>query len=152
MNFYYNYMILKLVVSLAKNILVHFVMLMMLPFYVLVFLLNLCAEYVLEYHLLFNDTKTVCISFGCIELPSRCVCLGTKPLTWVSSLKHLGNTLTNLCTDVDDIKIKTGIFISQVNTLIAKFGHLQNVIISKFKPKLNKLTLFTCYVGIHDIT
>ena len=94
-------------------------------------MLNLCADYALEYHLLFNDTKTVCIGFGCNELPSRCVYLGTKPLTWVSSVKHLGNTLTNLRTDVDDIKIKTGIFISQVNTLIAKFGHLQSEIISK---------------------
>ena len=48
-------------------------------------MLNLCAKYALKYHL-FNDTKNVCI--GCIELPSMCVYLGTKPLTWVSSVKH----------------------------------------------------------------
>ena len=52
-------------------------------------------------------------------------------MTWVSSVKHLGNTLTNLCTDMDGIMIKTGIFVSQVNTLIAKFGQLQSEIISK---------------------
>ena len=45
--------------------------------------------------------------------------------------KHLGNILTKNLMDTDDIMLKRGTFIQNVNRLISNFGSLQTSVVMK---------------------
>ena len=59
------------------------------------------------------------------QTPERNITLNGNPLTWHKSVKHLGNVVTHDLKDDDDIALKKGAFIGQVNKLNSKFSTVQ---------------------------
>ncbi len=103
-------------------------------------MLDICSEYGVDYDMLFNDKKTVCIAFGdninVDDLPP--VTLNGKPLVWQRNAKHLGNKFNTSNTDGDDIALKKGSLISNSNKLICRF---QN---SSHKVKTHLFRAYCC--------
>ena len=60
--------------------------------------------------------------------PERTVSLNGNILTWHKSVKHLGNVITHDLKDSDDINLKKGVFIGQVNKLKCKFCKVQSTL------------------------
>ena len=90
-------------------------------------ILNICEEFAIEYNVLFNCKKTVCMRVGNGgRPPERTVTLNGKILTWHKSVKHLGNIITHDLKDSDDINVKKGVFVGQVNKLKCKFCKVQS--------------------------
>ena len=84
-------------------------------------MLNICAEFGVEYSINFNETKTKCIKFGGNEhVPS--VQLNNQNLKWVNEIDHLGNMLDRNLKDSHDVLIKQQTFFSQVNIMVSDFG------------------------------
>ena len=84
--------------------------------------LKICEDFALEYNVMFNCKKTICMRVGSDgEPPERAVTLNGHKLTWSKKVKHLGNIVTHDLRDLEDINFKTGVFISQVNKLKCKF-------------------------------
>ena len=54
--------------------------------------------------------------------PKRVVKLCGVPIQWKGQVKYLGNIISCDLSDAYDIKAKTNVFISQVNTLKNKFS------------------------------
>ena len=67
-----------------------------------------------------------------VQPPSRHVTLNGSPLRWTNKVKYLGNWVNSSLNDCEDIRMKTGIFISQVNKLNNKFSFVS----SKVKGRL----------------
>ena len=89
-------------------------------------LVNICENFAEEYCVKFNVNKTMCISIGGKgHPPRRNITLYGSPIMWNNSVKHLGNIITSDLSDYDDIRVKKGIFISQVNKLNNKFTFAQ---------------------------
>ena len=97
-------------------------------------LIHICEDFAAEYHITFNVKKTVCIRIsgrGRHKAPSKAVTLHGSPIVWKNRVKHLGNILTSDLKDVEDIKLKKSIFISQVNKLNNKFSVLSSNVRAK---------------------
>ena len=58
--------------------------------------------------------------------PERTIKLNGNILTWKKSVKHLGNIVTHDLKDDDDVNLKKGTFIGQVNKLKCKFCTVQS--------------------------
>ena len=56
------------------------------------------------------------------EPPKGVVTLYGVSIQWKSQIKHLGNTISCDLNDTHNNKIKTNVFISQVNILNSKFS------------------------------
>ena len=93
-------------------------------------MINVCETFSVEYDVLFNETKTVCIMFGKNEV-TPVVYMSNVKLVWKLKVKHLGNIINSDLSDNDDINYKCGCFYQYVNRLIVLFGSLPSHIIDR---------------------
>ena len=102
-------------------------------------LLYMSESFAIEYNVLFNASKTMCMKIGnnCRE-PRVDVTLHGTALVWKDKVKHLGSILTHDLRDSADVTIKTGISISQVNRLNEKFHKVSSLV------KGNLLQTYCC--------
>ena len=85
-------------------------------------ILNICEKFGAEYNVLFNSKKTICMKVGGGgRPPERNVYLNGNKLCWSKKVRHLGNIITHDLNDSEDINLKKGVFISQINKLNCKF-------------------------------
>ena len=92
-------------------------------------MIHTCFEYATKHNLIFstNDdpkkSKTKCIAFLRKERKLRILRLGDKSLPWVSSIKHLGSTITNNldCMMDQDMLEKRAIYCAKNNELVQEF-------------------------------
>ena len=92
-------------------------------------LIHICEDFALEYNVLFNVKKTICMKIGRHSLiPKVNVTLHGAPITWARKVNHLGNVITPDLSDSADIAVNTGVFISQVNRLSMKFCKLSSLV------------------------
>ena len=76
----------------------------------------------------------MCIKFGEKIKPCEIAKLDGNKISWVDSIKHLGNYLDTTLNDEYDCRSKTSAFIGYVNKLNVNFGHLQfKVLCTLFK-------------------
>ena len=103
-------------------------------------MVNVCVEFAREKNLKFGTnavpekSKTKCIAFSAkkSDLSNlRSVKLDGVPLPWVSSVKHLGNTLQSDNTMKMDLCLKRGKFIGKVNSLLQEFNHINPFLLIK---------------------
>ena len=92
-------------------------------------ILHICEDFALEYNVLFNCKKTICMRVGSGgKPPDRSVTLNGSNLIWNRKVKHLGNVVTCDLSDADDITFKKGVFISQVNKMNVKFSSVHSTL------------------------
>ena len=91
-------------------------------------MIRACEEFGVEYDIVFNGSKAVCIMFGPNIVTSSIFMSGVQ-LVWKSKVKHLGNTLNSKLNDKDDIIHKRGCFYQCVNKVIALFSSLPSSIV-----------------------
>ena len=102
-------------------------------------LLYISESFAIEYNVLFNASKTMCMKIGNnFREPRVNVTLHGTALVWKDKVKHLGNILTHDLRDAADVTLKTGIFISQVNRLNVKFRKVSSLV------KGNLLQTYCC--------
>ena len=90
-------------------------------------ILHICEEFALEYNVLWNCKKTVCMRIGGGGIPpEKPLTLNGNVLSWSSSVKHLGNMINHDLKDTVDINYKRGVFIGQVNKLNVKFSSVHS--------------------------
>ena len=87
-------------------------------------LLNVCEDYAIDYEMLFNARKTVCMKFvprlfHKIKNPS--IHLSGNELNFVNTHKYLGNIISSNSLDDDDIKRQIRSTYTQGNLLVRKF-------------------------------
>ena len=87
-------------------------------------MINICSDFADDYHITFNNTKSVCIKFGDKVNQHEKVFLKTSEIAWVNNIRHLGNYFDTSLTDELDCQMKISSFIGNVNKLNANFGHL----------------------------
>lgn len=100
-------------------------------------MVTLCEEFGIEYDVLFNEKKSICIMFDNVnEYPD--IVLNGKSLMWSKKAKHVGNVLNCDLTDEDDILYKKQEFFQQVNRLLADYGDIRHDILRElFAKKCN---------------
>ncbi len=70
-------------------------------------LVDICSEFGVEYSLTFNERKTVCLKYShCGDLTVPVFCLNELMVKCEANVKHIGNTITSILDDKDDIKLK----------------------------------------------
>ena len=96
-------------------------------------MITICELFAKKYYITFNIKKTVCIKFGSdVNIDEGAYMYG-KRLEWSDTVKHLGNIVNKDLDDLDDCKIKGGVFIGSVNKLLGNFGKLQpNIVYNLF--------------------
>ena len=85
----------------------------------------ICSLYADNFDITFNSKKNVCIKFGEQTRQYETIKLNNKTITWVDSIKHLGNYFDTTMSDKMDCQSKISAFIGSVN-----FGHLQESVLS----------------------
>ena len=75
----------------------------------------LCTDFGAEYHVTFNDKKTVGIAFGTNATGCKAIRVNGTAINWSNQVKHLGNVIDCNLTDVADSNTKKGHFIASVN-------------------------------------
>ena len=93
-------------------------------------MLHICSLYADNFDITFNSKKTVCIKFGEQTRQYETIKLNNKTITWVDSIKHLGNYFDTTMSDKTDCQSKISAFIGSVNKLKVNFGHLQGSVLS----------------------
>ena len=86
-------------------------------------MIKICEEFGIEYDILFNPVKTICIIFGykgCLNRIPKMKING-KLIPWSKQAKHLGNVVSYDLKDVHEIHAKKCDLIGRVNSLIANF-------------------------------
>ena len=96
-------------------------------------MITICELFAKKYYITFNIKKTVCIKFGSdVNIDEGAYMYG-KRLEWSDTVKHLGNIVNKDLDDLDDCKLKGGVFIGSVNKLLGNFGKLQpNIVYNLF--------------------
>ena len=87
-------------------------------------MLKICELFAVEYHVTFNESKTVANQFGSQSLADGHVVLNGNHTKWKQDVKHLGNIVSAYGTDTNDCILKRSQFIGAVNKLIGNFGHV----------------------------
>ena len=62
-------------------------------------MLKICNKYRLEYNIIFNSKKTVCIKFGSTIIEGESAFFDGVRLEWTDKIRHLGNFIDTTCTD-----------------------------------------------------
>ena len=97
-------------------------------------MIKICEKIGKEFDLTFNAIKTVCIYFPgkrrYRENPPT-LYMNDKALSWVKSVKHLGNIVTWDLREVEEISKKRCDFIGRTNSLLANFKSIQKEILSR---------------------
>ena len=88
-------------------------------------MVGICEEYAKGYDAVFNCKKTVGIQFG--NPCNNCVIkLNGNEIKWQRSVKHLGNIIDQMLSDVEDCRFKKSILIGNVNIFIVNYSTLKN--------------------------
>ena len=96
-------------------------------------MIRICETFGLEYDILFNPLKTVCMLFGykgCLSKIPKLQVNG-KLISWSHQAKHLGNTVASDLNEHLEIHAKKCDFIGRVNSLIANFKSVSRPVVSK---------------------
>ena len=109
-------------------------------------MINTCNEYAKTHNLKFSTdpnpvkSKTKCLAFTKEERTLEKLTLGDHPLPWITSAKHLGNTLENIINGLKkDIMIKRAKYIGRKNELEQEFYFAH----PDTKSKLNRIYNFS---------
>ena len=94
-------------------------------------MLDICNKFAAELDLIFNSKKSLAIKYGKEMNDTEYVLLGHNKINLVDSEKHLGNYFNTQLSDITDCMMKFSTFIGSVNKLMANFGHLQALVLSK---------------------
>ena len=96
-------------------------------------MLKICEEFSVEYDIIFNAKKTVCILFsgrhGSRTPPV--MSLNGTVLHWKDTIKHLGNFMSNDLSEDEEIRYKQCDFIGRVNSVCANFKSAPRDVVSK---------------------
>ena len=88
-------------------------------------MIDLCAEFGLEFSVMYNAKKTKCMTFEFTQnrhIPGRfAIRLDGKALDWTTSIKHLGNYIRSDLSESDEMRHKQCDFIGRFNGLIARY-------------------------------
>ena len=68
-------------------------------------MLKICNQYRLEYNIIFNSKKTVCIKFGSTVIEGESAFFDGVKLEWTDKVRYLGNV-------IDTIKINKYVLIT----------------------------------------
>ena len=93
-------------------------------------MLLICSIYSDNFEITFNSKKTVCIKFCEQTRQYKTIKLNNKIITWVDSIKHLGNYFDTTISDKMDCQYNRSAFIGSVNKSKVNFGHLQGNVLS----------------------
>ena len=85
-------------------------------------MVNICTDFGAEYHVTFNDKKTVGIAFGTSAAGCKAIRVNGTAINWSNQVKHLGNVIDCNLTDVADSNTKKGHFIASVNWFVSHFS------------------------------
>ncbi len=100
-------------------------------------LVDTCSEFGVDYSLIFNERKTVCLKYShCGDLTVLVVCLNGQKLKWEANVKLMGNIITSNLDDMDDIELNIWEYFGQVNKQLSDFQRLKHDVLSE---------LFTTY-------
>jgi hypothetical protein len=93
-------------------------------------MMDICAEYGIDYDIMYNEKKSVCIVFSRKKSPQNkiSVYLNGAKLECVEKVKHLGMWIT---TDMDnsvEINNKRGHFIGQANHVLSKYSKMYSAV------------------------
>ena len=96
-------------------------------------MLSICEKFGIDYDVVYNATKTVCIHFN--GKPSygddpHDIYLNGSRLNWVKTIKHLGNIVSWNLSEQAEIKAKMCDFIGRTNSVIANFKGVNRYIVS----------------------
>ena len=97
-------------------------------------MVDICANFGVEYVITFNEKKTVCLHFNNTD-DNPDILLNGKRLVWKSSVKHLGNIVSCNLEDGDDILLKKQDFYNQVNVMIADYQGINFQILTELFNK-----------------
>ena len=84
-------------------------------------MLHICSLYADNFDITFNSKKTVCIEFGEQTRQYETIKLNNKTITWVDSIKHLGNYFDTTMSDKIDCQSKISAFIWSVKKFKVNF-------------------------------
>ena len=56
-------------------------------------MVNICADFGIDYHVTVNDKKTNCIMLGTSAAGCKCISVNDNELMWSNRFKHLGNVI-----------------------------------------------------------
>ena len=85
------------------------------------YMVNICEEYGKEFHVTFNDKKTIGMVFGASNVDCKAIQVNGNNVTWATNAKHLGNVVDHKLSDLSDINAKKGYFIASVNWFVGHF-------------------------------
>ena len=85
------------------------------------YMVNICEEYGKEFHVTFNDKKTIGMVFGASNVDCKAIQVNGNNVTWATNAKHLGNVVDHKLSDLNDINAKKGYFIASVNWFVGHF-------------------------------
>ena len=112
-------------------------------------MLSICEDFAVEFDILFNAKKTVCLWFHGKRHPPKneppCITMNNVQLAWSKTATHLGNIISNDLSEEDEIRYKRSDFISRVNSTIANFKFVPRDICSKIFCR----SVVTCMVVRH---
>ena len=94
-------------------------------------MLSICEDFSREYSIRFNPTKSVCMVFSKKKYDIQNIKLNGNVLTWVNSVKYLGNHLDCDMSESTEIRMKKSDLTYRVNHLLASIGNCSNEIVSK---------------------
>ena len=78
-------------------------------------MVNICEEYGKEFHITFNDKKTIGMVFGASNVDCKAIQVNGNNVTWATNAKHLGNVVDHKLSDLNDINAKK-VILSRVLT------------------------------------
>ncbi len=90
-------------------------------------MVDLCAEFGVEYSVSYNAIKTICMCFeaklirGTHNHKYKLLLNGTT-LEWADCVKHLGNYIRKDLSEMDEIRHKQGDFIGRFNGVLARYA------------------------------
>lgn len=87
-------------------------------------MLKICEEYAIEYHMIFNEKKTVAVKFGNNSATECHAVLNGQYVPWKDAVRHLGNMVSSDISDVKDCILKRSQFIGSVNKMMGNYGHV----------------------------
>ena len=91
-------------------------------------MLNICQKFGEEYGVKYNPAKSVGLCVNQRQQPLPDIFLAGQAITWVSSVKHLGNFIQADLSEKTEVINKRGDFIGRVNGLLANYSSADDIL------------------------
>ena len=91
-------------------------------------MLNICQKFGEEYGVKYNPAKSVGLCVNQRKQPLPDILLAGQAITWVSSVKHLGNFIQADLSEKTEIINKRGDFIGRINGLLANYSSADDIL------------------------